>query len=301
MNSYSSSTTQNINGYLNQGLASLQTPLATANAAKGVSTVSGVQPSAFVGANHTQLPSWMPSNPDQNLTELLNTYAGVNSAFDPSGQVAARNNSIAQNTASGNQAANNAAREYTNRAAQSGGSALGAGVVKAQSLLPVMSGNNQLRTQAADIAAEAHQKAASLSSQIASTLGQLRTSYLGTLADFSAKQQGMAIQNNQFNANLGLQDYTARQNVANSAAQQQLSYNQTQADLYKNAMSNTVAAQSSAVAAANSILAQKQAPSYNLSFNAPAYGQNSNYSNQTQFDNLGAYQNQALSALAGMF
>jgi len=301
MNSYSSSTTQNINGYLNQGLASLQTPLATANAAKGVSTVSGVQPSAFVGANQTQLPSWMPSNPDQNLTELLNTYAGVNSAFDPSGQVAARNNSIAQNTASGNQAANNAAREYTNRAAQSGGSSLGAGVVKAQSLLPVMSSNNQLQTQAADIAAKAHQDAASLSSQIANTIGQLRQSYLGTLADFSTKQQGMAIQNNQFNANLGLQDYTARQNVANSAAQRQLSYNQTQADLYKNAMSNTVTTQSSALAAANSVLALKQAPSSNLIFNVPAYGQTTRNSNQPQLENLGAYQNSALSALAGMF
>ncbi len=299
--SASSTATQNINGYLNSGLASLQTPAATANAANGISTTSGVAPSAFVNPNQVQLPNWMPTNPDQNLTELLQSYAGVNSAFDPSGQVTARNNSIAQNTASGNQAANNAAREYANRAAQSGGSSLGAGVVKAQSLLPVMSSNNQLRTQAADVAAEAHQKAASLSSQIATTLSQLRTSYLGTLSDFAAKQQGMAMQNNQFNSSLSLQNYSAQQNVANEAANRQLSYNQTQADLYKNAMSTSVQAQNNALAAANSVLAQKQAPSSSLTYTNGAYGHNATYSQYPQMANLGAYQNSALSALAGMF
>ena len=45
--------------YLSGGLAALQTPTSA-----------------------PQLPSWLSSNPDSNLTELLQTYSGVNNAYD---------------------------------------------------------------------------------------------------------------------------------------------------------------------------------------------------------------------------
>lgn len=162
--------------------------------------VAGLQNSGGVPSpNSIQLPSWLNQNPDSQLGELMSTYGGIQSAFDPSGQVQARNDAIGYNTSEGTQAANNAATEYANRATQSGGSALGAGVVKAQAMLPVLSQNAALKTDAADVAARAHHDAASLASQVASTIGQLRTSYLGTLAGYTSDQQRMQMQGNQFN------------------------------------------------------------------------------------------------------
>jgi len=170
----------------------------------GNSGVASLQQSGVADINSIKLPSWMSTNPDQNLGELLQSYAGVGAAFDPTGQVQARNDAIGYNTSAGGQAANNAATEYANRAAQSGGSSLGAGVVKAQAMLPVMQQNAALKTDAADVAAKSHQQAVSLSSQIASTIGQLRNSYLQSITGYATDQQRMQLQSGQFNAGMAL-------------------------------------------------------------------------------------------------
>lgn len=172
------------------------------NISNGGNGVASLQQSSVPDINSIKLPSWMSTNPDQNLSELLQSYAGVGAAFDPSGQVQARNDAIGYNTAAGGQAANNAATEYANRAAQSGGSSLGAGVVKAQAMLPVMQQNAALKTDAADVAAKSHKEAATLSSQIASTIGQLRNSYLQSLTGYATDQQRMQLQSGQFNAGM---------------------------------------------------------------------------------------------------
>ena len=237
--------------YLSGGLAALQTPTSA-----------------------PQLPSWLSSNPDSNLTELLQTYGGVNNAYDPSAQVAARNNAIGNNTSMGTQAANNAATEYANRAAQSGGNALGAGVVKAQSMMPVMASNNKLQTDAADVAAKAHQEAATLSSQIAANIGQLRQGYLSTLTDYATKTA---------NTNLG--------------------YATQRAGLYQHAMTTGIQAQNNALEAAKATLKQPFQMNQGNTYTSGAYGTNSNTNPQgARFNqDLGAYQNSALSTLGGMF
>lgn len=170
----------------------------------GSSGVAGLQNTGVSGINTIKMPDWLNQNPDSQLGELLQTYGGIGSNFDPTGQVQARNDAIGYNTSAGTQAANNAATEYSNRAAQSGASQLGAGVVKAQAMLPVLSQNASLKTQAADVAAKAHQDAAGLAAQIASTIGNLRTSYLSTLTGYAQGQQQMQTQNSQFNASLGM-------------------------------------------------------------------------------------------------
>lgn len=147
-----------------------------------------------------ELPDWLKGSADSQLAELMQTYGDINTAFDPTGQVQARNDAIGYNTSAGSQAANNAATEFSNRAAQSGASQLGAGVVKAQAMLPVLSSNAQLRTQAADVAAKAHQDAVGLAAQVANTIGNLRQSYLQTLTGYATGQQQMQLQNSQFNA-----------------------------------------------------------------------------------------------------
>jgi len=196
-----------VGGSSNGGIATLQTSAQNNNAA-GQINANFQMPQA----GNVQLPSWLSASPDDHMHELLQSYAGVGAAFDPSGQVQARNNAIGYNTTAGTQAANNAASEYANRASQQGGSALGAGVVKAQAMLPVFAQNAALKSDAADVAAKAHQDAATLASQIGDTIGKLRMSYLGTLAGFVQNQQGMA-----------LDTFKANQAVAGNAADRQQS------------------------------------------------------------------------------
>jgi len=180
------------------------------------------------GINSVELPSWMQSNPDSSMGELLQSYAGVEGAFDPSGQVQARNDAIGYNTSAGGQAANNAATEYANRASQSGASSLGAGAVKAQAMMPVYAQNASLKTNAADVAAKAHQEGATLASQIASTIGNLRNSYLSTLTGFAQGQQGFA-----------LDKYKADQSYQLGQGQEALGYAQINAKKYQDSMTTS--------------------------------------------------------------
>lgn len=197
--------------------ASLQTPASTQIAANQVNANANIPTS-----NQIQLPSWLQGGANSSMQELLNTYNSIPQAFNPNAQIAARNAAIGYNTSQGNQTANNAASQYANAAMQSGGSTLGAGVVKAQSMLPVMQQNAELRTQGADIAAQSHEEAASLAGQIAGTIGQLRQSYLNSLTQYSQGQQQLA-----------LSQYQAQQNVANNAAQNRLGYAQQQSNLFQ--------------------------------------------------------------------
>jgi len=168
--------------------------------------VAGLQLSGgkVPGINDVEMPDWLQDDDDGdgNIQELLKTYAGIGAAFNPKDQVAARNNAASYNLSAGTQAANNAATEYTNRAAVTGGSTLGAGVVRAQALMPVLQQNAALKTEGADIAAKSHQTAISLAAQVASTIGQLRQSYLSTLTGFASDQQKLGLDASQFDADL---------------------------------------------------------------------------------------------------
>lgn len=272
-------------GSANSGLASLQTPNALSLAASQVNASAG---SSVPGINQVTLPSWLSKNPDDNLGELTSSYAGVGAAFDPSGQVAARNNAIGYNTSAGTQAANNAATEYSNRAAQSGGSQLGAGVVKAQAMMPVLQQNAALKTDAADVAAKAHQDAATLASQIASTIGQLRTSYLSNLTQYATGQQ-----------QLGLAQYQAQQAVAGQAAQTQLGYAQLQAQTYSQSLAAQQAQKNQSLATAQALLGAK-GPTGTYTTNNQ--GQvTSGMDTYNAVKNYGSNQAAAQQALRGMF
>lgn len=265
------------------GLASLQTPSSLGNAQNQISAHANIP-----GINGIEMPSWLSKNPDSNMGELLQSYAGVGAAFDPTGQVQARNDAIGYNTSAGGQAANNAATEYSNRAAQSGASGLGAGVVKAQAMMPVLAQNAALKTDAADVAAKAHQEGATLASQIAGTIANLRTSYLSTLTGYAQGQQGLA-----------LDRYKAEQSTALGAGQQALGYAQTQADMWKTMMSQQQQGNSDARLAATSLL-NAQAPTGQWTTN----NQGNVISGQDAYNsvkNWGSARERAQQALLGMF
>lgn len=219
--------------------ATLQTPTAQSNAANQTNAAFQLP-----SASGIRLPSWLSSNANSQMGELLKSYSAIPAAFDPTDQVNARNNAIGFNTAAGTQAANNAASEFANRASQSGGSALGAGVVKAQSMMPVLQQNAALRTDAADVAARAHQSAATLASQIAGTIGQLRTSYLQTLTGFVGNQQALA-----------LDTYKANQGVAGDAANRQYQYAALAEQARQANQSASVTRNNSALTAAQALMA----------------------------------------------
>src|SRR5688572_7831625 len=102
------------------------------------------------GINAVELPDWLKGGPDANMGELLGSYAGTESSFDPSGQVAIRNSAMGYNGMGGTRAAKKAAAGYADRATQQGGSALGAGVVYAQAMMPIFAQNAALKGDAAD-------------------------------------------------------------------------------------------------------------------------------------------------------
>lgn len=180
-----------------------------------------VTPKAFqpLQTDQIKLPSWLSGNQNSQMNELSNTYAGINAAFDPTAQVAARQNAAAFNLSAGTSAANNAATEYANRASQSGASSLGAGAVKAQAMMPVLSQNAALKTDAADVAAKSHADAISLASQVAATMANLRTSYLQTLTGYTQGQQQLDLQNRQLMVQAGGQQQQTQLGYAQLNAQ----------------------------------------------------------------------------------
>lgn len=217
------------------GSASLFTTLQNPSNTQAANQVNASYTPATAAGVTGSFPSWLSSDPSANINELMQTYAGIPAAFDSTKQVNAINAQIGSQTTQGQQAANNAASQYAAAAQQAGGSTLGAGVVKAQSMMPVFSANASLHTQAANVAAQNSQAAASLAANVASTIGNLRQSYLNTLANYTTSQQ-----------QLGLQTYEATQNVASQAANRQLQAAQIAEQ-----------GQQSQIAAATALLGQK--------------------------------------------
>lgn len=77
-------------------LATLQTPMAQAQAANSTNATSGLP-----GGGEVQVPDWLSGGMDKNISELLQTYGNVPKAFDPTAQVKARNDAIGYNTSAG--------------------------------------------------------------------------------------------------------------------------------------------------------------------------------------------------------
>lgn len=267
---------------MGSNFASLQTPSSLTSAQNSVSAQANIP-----GINSIEMPSWLQGGADSQMGELLGTYAGIGAAFDPTQQVAARNNAIGYNTSAGTQAANNAATEYSNRASQSGASGMGAGVVKAQAMMPMFSQNAALKIDAADTAAKAHREGTALASQIASTIADLRTSYLSTMTGYGLGQQ-----------NLALDKYKAEQATALGASQQALGFAGLQADAWKMSQSQRQQESDQARLAAMGLLNQ-QAPvgMYNTDNQGNVVSGQSTYD---QIKNWESSRTEAQRALRGM-
>lgn len=158
----------------------------------------------------TSLPSWMPRQ-SANEAELMEQYRNTNQMFDSSSYDQASEAQQSRVLTTALNAGNNAASEYANRARQSGGSALGAGLVKAEAGVGARMAAGEMELERQRFDARQREAAATHATQIATTLGQLRDSYLkslvsyatsedSTMADFTARMAALEFGSDRDNA-----------------------------------------------------------------------------------------------------
>jgi len=139
------------------------------------------------------LPDWLPTDPNSQNSELIDQYNSVgNLGANKAARAIDRTGAI--NKSMGLQSANNAAMDYTNRILQAGGTALAAGAVKAQAMLPVLRDASATQERKQAMLMDARKTAASMRQNLASAINQSRQQYLGTLAGTYTTMRGQNVQ-----------------------------------------------------------------------------------------------------------
>jgi hypothetical protein len=146
----------------------------------GVLTSSSTPAYARVSA----IPSWLPPS---DMHELSDEYSKIGQSFDTGQYDAASQGQQSRVLTTALNAGNNAATEYANKARQAGGSGMGAGLIKAQAEVGARRAAGDMELERQKFDASQREKAAGQAAQIATTLGQLRDSYLKTIVDYATK------------------------------------------------------------------------------------------------------------------
>ena len=165
------------------------------------------------------LPSWLSTDPNSLLDEIMAEYNGSGKRFDTAGIARGYDASINTAMGMGGQIADNAAREAIARAGQSGGS-INSAMVKAQSMLPVYEHTAGLRKDKALAIADVKSREATMRAGLAQALGSMRTAYLSMLADSYFRAQGLSNQWAQGQEQFGLQreEFDLRKELAMRAS-----------------------------------------------------------------------------------
>lgn len=179
-----------------------------------------------------------PQNNNAQISELKGLLGKLPNYFDTSALEKGYSQQQQFNTSVGEQASNNASREFINRQALQGGDRSLGGLVRAQSMLPFLQQNADIEGKKQTAKLDASSALAKLTGDVSTNLGQLRTSYLGTLANYTSnlqqlssnatlQQQGRAQQGQQFQQQLGLDQQRLglqrqQQNWQQNQGQQQL-------------------------------------------------------------------------------
>lgn len=158
----------------------------------------------------TSIPDWLPK---ERTGELESEYNQIAERFDTSGYDRESEGQQSRLLTTALNAGNNAATEYTNRARQSGGSGMGAGLVKALASVGARKSAGELGLEKEKFDASQREKAAGLAGQIATTLGTLRDSYLRTIVDYATKTDSTSAE---YKAKMAAIEATNRQTGANA-------------------------------------------------------------------------------------
>lgn len=175
----------------------------------GMTSASG----SVSGPSEPIIPDWMPTDPDELTGELANEYARVGQYYNPNPIKRAYRQSIDTAMGMGGQIADNAMREAIARAGIEGG-AINAGMVKAQSMLPVYEHTAQLRTDRATAVTDLRMKQQQAQMQIAQLMAAMRVQHLSSLGSMYITGRGQNV-----NASLEQQRIDLASNAASSAAE----------------------------------------------------------------------------------
>lgn len=189
--------------------------------AAGNAGAAAPQPQQF------QVPQFMRQNTWQPLKQQQAALPGM---FDTSGLAANYENAISSNFDQGRALAASAGTTYSNRAAQSGASRLGAGYATGQAMLPFFQQANQMRADLGAKQLQARTAQAGMMTDLASRIGQLQSARQGQMGDLYTGFQNRQQNQNQFNSDLDYRNRSLAQNQSqfdSSQAQQRSEFDVT--------------------------------------------------------------------------
>lgn len=203
----------------------------------------GIDPKALQGefdANYDKASAGYTPFPGDHskIDQLQSLYGTVGDAFDVSDTLSALGDSRRTNLLTGENAANTAARSFTETAAPGASSRVGANMVRAQSLLPFLNADHNAAAGDRKYADSAKQNALSQGADIAAKLAELQQNYTNSLASYNSNKSAHAFDYANSNADRSLRsseiqmqsgsEYTrigleaARMSQENNRYQQQL-------------------------------------------------------------------------------
>lgn len=171
-------------------------PIATPTGAPGLA------PSA-------NLPSFFNSNPWRPVAQYAQQLPAL---FNTDAQRQNVENQISGNFDSGRSAAAAAASRYANTAAQTGGSAQGAGFAGAQAMLPFYRQANDARAAFGQLDLQARSQQGQIGADLARSIGTLQSQRQSMLSDYFQGQQRLNQSNNQFAQDLDYRNRALQQN-----------------------------------------------------------------------------------------
>lgn len=164
----------------------------TVNPTKVNTSSSSTVNSLIPKVGTADLPSYLPANNNSQIAELTAFMKNLPGYFDTSGLEKAYDTQIAFNENLGRQTATNASREFITRQGQQGGDTSLGGLVRAQALLPVLQQSADITGKKEAAKLDASSALAKITGDAAAQAGQLRTSYLNTLADYTSNLQQLS-------------------------------------------------------------------------------------------------------------
>lgn len=135
----------------------------------------------------SSIPSWFPTQAG-NERELQDQYRNTNSMFDTGAYDQASEAQQSRILTGALNSGNEAAASYSNRARQAGGSGLGAGLVKAEAQTGARATAGDMELHRREFDASQRAEAAKHATGIATTLGQLRDSYLKSIVSYATSE-----------------------------------------------------------------------------------------------------------------
>lgn len=178
----------------------------------GTGASSSSLQSLQTGSSSSGGPSILPAPEMPDISELTGLLNRVPGMFNARKIGQSFNNEINTTRSSGFQAASGAGESYAAREAQLGITPVSAGAVEASARSPTYKAVNDLTKDKEAAKLEAHKEAASLQAQISAAIGNIRSGYVKTLADYNLGAAGLREKSSEFSRSLGFSESQAGDN-----------------------------------------------------------------------------------------